>query len=218
MGECKSIIENFFAFCPYLHVRSRLHIHYDRRLARTCVVGILSGLLILLLSPSDSNGDMPTGGLRQTIGNYEVSIRTDPLQPQTGETVKILVTIAAVNGEDISGIPVDITVKDDGSVLTGLDRPVAVPYGHYTYQYKFEKPGIYGLVVDVYDIYFTSRQVSFVFPIEVKSTFFGIWGTSDMMGYILMPLIVIIVSIILALILRQKHKSKLKSIPSDNKR
>jgi hypothetical protein len=181
-------------------------------------VGILSGLLILLLSPSDSNADMPTGGLRQTIGNYEVSIRTDPLQPQTGDTVKILVAIVAVNGQDISGVPVDITVKDDGSVLTSLDRPVAVPYGHYTYQYKFEKSGIYGLVVDVYDIYFTSRQVSFVFPIEVKSTFFGLGGSSYMMGYIIVPLVAIVVSTILVLILRQRYKTKLKDIPPDNKK
>lgn len=217
MGYCKSVFENFFTIYPYLNVWSWLHIHNDRRLARTCIVGILSGLLILLLSPSDSKGDMPTGGLRQTIGNYEVSIRPDPLQPQTGETVKILVSIAAVNGEDISGIPVDITVKDDGSVLTGLDRPVAVPYGHYTYQYKFEKSGVFGLVVDVYDIYFTGRQVSFVFPIEVKSTFFGL-GSSDMMGYILVPLGVIIVSTILVLILRKRHKTKVKGIPPNNKR
>jgi hypothetical protein len=218
MGNCKSVFGNFFTVYPYLHVWSWLHIHNDRRLARTCIVGILTGLLILLLSPSDSKGDMPTGGLRQTIGNYEVSIRTDPLQPQTGETVKILVSIAAVNGEDISGIPVDITVKDDGSVLTGLDRPVAVPYGHYTYQYKFEKSRVFGLVVDVYDIYFTGRQVSFVFPIEVKSTFFGLGGSSDMMGYIIVPLGVIIVSTILVLILRKRHKTKLKGIPPNNKR
>lgn len=180
------------------------------------MVGILSGLLILLLSPSDSNGDIPTGGLQQRIGNYDVSERTDPLEPHSGETVKILIAIAAVDGDDISGIPVDITVKDDGSVLSGLDRPIAVPYGHYTYQYKFEKPGIYSLVVDIYDIYFTGRQVSFVFPIEVKSTFFGLWDASNLMGYILVPSIVIIASTIL--IIRQKQKTKLKSIPHDSKR
>jgi hypothetical protein len=225
MRNCKSVIENFFTICPYLHVWSWLdslyyncHMHHDRRFAGTCTVGIISGLLILLISPSDSNGDIPTGGLQQRIGNYDVSIRTDPLEPHSGETVKILVAIAAVDGDDISGIPVDITVKDDGSVLSGLDRPIAVPYGHYTYQYKYEKPGMYSLVVDVYDIYFTGRQVSFVFPIEVKSTFFGLRDASNLMGYILVPSIVIIASTILVLSIRKRHKTKLKSIPHDNKR
>ena len=102
-------------------------------------VGIVFGLLFLLFSPSDSNADMPMGGLQQRIGNYDVSVKTDPPQPQTGATVKILMAIAAINGDDISGIPVDITIKDDGNVLSGLNRPIAVPYGHYTYQYRIRK-------------------------------------------------------------------------------
>jgi len=226
MGNCKPVIENFLTICIFLRVWTWLnslhhncHIHYDHeKLARTCTVGIVSGLLILLFSPSDSSADMPMGGLQQRIGNYDVSVKTDPPQPQTGTTVKILMAISAVNGDDISGIPADITIKGDGSVLSGLNRPIAIPYGHYTYQYKFEKPGIYSLVVDIYDIYFTGRQVSFTFPIEVKSTFFGLWGASDMMGYILLPSIVIIVSTVLALIIWQKHKTKLKGIPHDDKR
>ena len=226
MGDCKSVIENFFTMCLSLHALSwlsSLHhgcpTHYDYRLARICTVAILWGSLILLFAPSDSNGDMPTAGLQQRIGNYDVSVRTDPSEPQAGTAVKILLSIAAFNGEDISGIPVDITIKDGGSTLSGLNRPVAVPSGHYTYQYKFEKAGIYSLVVDIYDIYFTGRQVSFIFPIEVKSTFFGLWNASDMMmDYILITSIVIIVSTILALIIRQKNKAKLKSITHDSKR
>jgi len=99
-----------------------------------------------------------------------------------------------------------------------LNRPIAVPNGHYTYQYEFEKPGVYSLVVDIYDIYFTGRQVSFTFPIEVKSTFFGLWGVSDIMGYILVTSIVITVLAILAFIIWQKRKTKLKSIPHDDRR
>ena len=152
---------------------------------KTCTIGIAFGLLILLFSPSYSYADMPMGGLQQRIGNYDVSVKTDPQQPQAGTTVKILMAIAAINGDDISGIPVDITIADDGSVLSSLNRPIAVPYGHYTYQYKFEKPGVYSLVVDIYDIYFTGRQVSFTFPIEVKSTFLGLWGISGTIGNIL---------------------------------
>jgi len=226
MGNCKPVIVDFLTISISLRAWSWLnsphhnyHIHcYHKELARTCTVGIVSGLLILLFSPSDSNADMPMGGLQQRIGNYDVSVKTDPPQPHTGATVKILMAIAAINGDDISGIPVDITIKGDESVLSGLNRPIAVPYGHYTYQYKFEKPGIYSLVVDIYDIYFTGRQVSFTFPIEVKSTIFGLWGTSDMMGYVLVPSIVIIVPSILALIIWQKRKTKLKGIPHDDKR
>jgi hypothetical protein len=226
MMNCKPLIENFLTISSFLRVWAWLnssyhdyHIHYDRkRLARISTVGIVFGLLFLLFLPSDSNADMPMGGLQQKIGNYDVSVKTDPPQPQTGATVKILMAINAINGDDISGIPVDITIKDDESVLSGLNRPIAVPYGHYTYQYEFEKPGVYSLVVDIYDIYFTGRQVSFTFPIEVKPTFFGLWGVPDIMGFILVPSIVIIVLGILAFIIWQKRKTKLKSIPHDDRR
>jgi hypothetical protein len=226
MRNCKPLIENFLTISSSLGAWAWFnssyhdyHIHYDcKRLARISSVGVVFGLLSLLFSPSDSNADMPMGGLQQKIGNYDVSVKTDPPQPQPGATVKILMDINAINGDDISGIPVDIAIKDDASVLSGLNRPIAVPYGHYTYQYEFEKPGVYSLVVDIYDIYFTGRQVSFTFPIEVKSTFFGLWGVPDIMGFILAPSIVIIVLAILAFIILQKRKTKLKSIPHDDRR
>lgn len=225
MRNCKSVVENFLTICISLPVRAWLNsvhsnflIHSDyEKLTRTCTLGFVFGLLILLLSPSHSNADMPMGGLQQRIGDYDVSVKTNPPQPEVGTPVKILIAIAAINGDDISGIPVDITIKGDGGVLSGLNRPIAVPYGHYTYQYKFEKPGIYSLVIDIYDIYFTGRQVSFTFPVEVKPTFFGLWGSSDTMGYVLIPSFVIIVSIILVFIIWQKHKTKLKSITHDDK-
>jgi hypothetical protein len=221
MGNHVAVIENFLILdsSPYIWtwVRSLYyddHFHYDyQKLVVSCTAGIVSGLLILLLSPSDSNADMLTGGLQQSIGNYDVRVETDPPQPQKGTNVKIFITIAAINGDDISGIPVDIAIKDDGDTLSGLNRPVAVPSGHYIYQYKFEKPGIYSLDFEIYDIYFTGRQVSFTFPIEVKDTFLGLSGPSDMVGYILVPLIVIIVSTILARIIWQNHKTKLRHVP-----
>jgi hypothetical protein len=194
------------------------HIHFDHdKIAITCTVAVVFALLILLFSPFHINADMPKGGLQQRIGNYDVSVKTDPTQPQAGTTVKILIAIAAINGDDISGIPADIIIKSDGSVLSGLNRPIAVPHGHYTYQYKFEKPGIYSLTIEIYDIYFTGRQVSYTFPIEVKSTFLGLWGASDSVSYFLILSIVTIVSIILVLIIWQKHKNRLKGIPHDDK-
>ena len=226
MRDCKLSIQNFLANSLSLHawtwlrsIHHNYYIHRDHeKHVRAWTVGIVFGFSILLFSPSYSSADMPMGGLKQRIGNYEVSVKTDPQQPEAGTSVKILLTIAAVNGGDISGIPVDLTIKGDGTVLSDLDRPIAVPYGHYTYQYKFENPGTYSLVIDIYDIYFTGRQVPFTFPIEVKSTFFGLRGPSDMVVYFLLPLIVIIVSIILALILWQKRKTKLGSILHDDKR
>ena len=226
MENCKAAIENFLTICLSLHIWTWLnfphydcHIHFTyEKIVKTCTIGIAFGLLILLFSPSYSYADMPMGGLQQRIGNYDVSVKTDPQQPQAGTTVKILMAIAAINGDDISGIPVDITIADDGRVLSSLNRPIAVPYGHYTYQYKFEKPGVYSLVVDIYDIYFTGRQVSFTFPIEVKSTFLGLGGTSGTIGNILVLSVVIVVSTIFAIIIWQKHKARLRSIPHDDKR
>lgn len=226
MWNCRVVIEDFLTtrlplstwiWLNSLHYNYHIHPNHEK-LGKSCTIGIVFALLILLFSPSHSNADMPAGGLQQRMGNYDVSVKTDPLQPRTDTTIKILIAISAINGDDVSGIPVDITIAGDGSMLSSLDRPIAVPYGHYTYQYKFEKPGVYSLIVDIYDIYFTGRQVSFTFPIEVKSTFFGFWGVSDMMGYILVSLIVIVVPTIFAIIIWQKHKTRLRNILQDDKK
>jgi hypothetical protein len=180
-----------------------------RKFGKVFTIGVVFGCL-LIFTPAQSDADMPGGALQQRIGNYDVGVKTDPQQLRSGTNVNILLAFASVNGDDISGLPVDITISKDGNVLSKLARPVAVPYGHYTYHYKFEKPGIYSLDLDIYDIYFTGRQVSFTFPINVQDSLFDFGGGSPaVMSFVIAAIIVIVVTSC-GFILWHRHISKLK--------
>jgi hypothetical protein len=181
-----------------------------KKFEKVCTIGVVFGCLLLIFTPAQSDADMPGGALQQRIGNYDVGVKTDPQQPRSGTNVNILLAIASVNGDDISGLPVDITISKDGSVLSKLDRPVAVPYGHYTYHYKFEKPGIYSLDLDIYDIYFTGRQVSFTFPINVQDSLFDFGGGSPMVMSFVIAAIIVIVATSCGFILWHRRVSRLR--------
>lgn len=217
MGNCRAV-KDFLNRHLFLRTWLKLNSLYycfnilsnQEKLEKICTIGVVFGCLVLILSPSQSDADMPAGALEQRIGNYYVSVKTDPPQPRTDTTVNILLAIGTINGDDISGVPVDITISGDGQVLSSLDRPVAVPYGHYTYQHKFEKPGIYSLDADIYDIYFTGRQVSFTFPINVQSTFFDFGDASETVMSILVPAIIIIVPTICGFLIWHKRKARLR--------
>jgi hypothetical protein len=175
------------------------------------------GFLILIFSPAQADADMPAGGFQQRIGNYDVSVKTDSPQPQTDTRVSILITVNAIYGDEISGVPMDISIVGEEGVLASLDRPVAVN-GHYTYQHTFEKPGIYSLDLAIYDIYFTGRQVEFTFPVEVQSSLFGLWYASEMPVGIIVISSIIVVPTAFGVVVWRRHKAKLRNMPQDDKR
>jgi hypothetical protein len=185
-----------------------------KKFEKVCTLGVVFGCLLLIFTPAPSDADMPGGALQQRVGNYDVGVKTDPNQPRSGTNVNILLAIASVNGDDVSGLPVGITISKDGSVLSKLDRPVAVPYGHYTYHYKFEKPGIYALDLDIYDIYFTGRRVSFTFPINVQDSFFDFGGGSSLVTSFVMAAIIIIVATSCGFILWHRRTAGLRKSTS----
>ena len=139
-------------------------------------------LLLLLLSISliylkptvmtiqEAFADSIKGSIRQNIGNYSMEMKTDPSYPVASRNVKILLRIGSINGDDLVDLPILIRISHDGHNLTKTN-PILVPYGHYVYNYIFQKPGIYTLNVDINNDYYSGQNISFTFPVNVNGPF-----------------------------------------------
>ncbi len=139
-------------------------------------------LLLLLLSISliylkptvmtiqEAFADSIKGSIRQNIGNYNMEMKTDPSYPVASQNSKILLRIGSINGDDLVDLPILIRISHDGHNLTKTN-PILVPYGHYIYNYIFQKPGIYTLNVDINNDYYSGQNISFTFPVNVNGPF-----------------------------------------------
>jgi hypothetical protein len=114
--------------------------------------------------------DSIKGSIRQNIGNYNMEMKTDPSNPVASQNAKILLRIGSINGDDLVDLPILIRISQNGHNLTKTN-PILVPYGHYTYNYIFQKPGIYTLNVDINNDYYSGQNISFTFPVNVNGPF-----------------------------------------------
>jgi hypothetical protein len=181
---------------------------------------MLLRLLLLLLSISlylkptvmtiqEAFADSIKGSIRQNIGNYNMEMKTDPSNPVASQNAKILLRIGSINGDDLVDLPILIRISHDGYNLTKTN-PILVPYGHYIYNYIFQKPGIYTLNVDINNDYYSGQNISFTFPVNVNGPFlfFPYINLSSSSGITMVGIITIIVIVIyMATRLRRQKKS-----------
>lgn len=135
----------------------------------------LLSISLIYLKPTpmtiqEAFADSIKGSIRQNIGNYNMEMKTDPSNPVASQNVKILLRIGSINGDDLVDLPILIRISHDGHNLTKTN-PILVPYGHYTYNYIFQKPGIYTLNVDINNDYYSGQNISFTFPVNVNGPF-----------------------------------------------
>ena len=180
-------------------------------------------LLLLLLSISliylkptvitiqEAFADSIKGSIRQNIGNYNMEMKTDPSNPVASQNAKILLRIGSINGDDLVDLPILIRISHDGHNLTKTD-PILVPYGHYIYNYIFQKPGIYTLNVDIINDYYSDQNISFTFPVNVNGPFLffpyvNLSSSSGitMVGIIIATAIIVIVIYMATRLRRQKN-------------
>lgn len=138
------------------------------------LLSLLSISLIYLkptvMTIQEAFADSIKGSIRQNIGNYNMEMKTDPSNPVASQNAKILLRIGSINGDDLVDLPILIRISHDGHNLTKTD-PILVPYGHYIYNYIFQKPGIYTLNVDINNDYYSGQNISFTFPVNVNGPF-----------------------------------------------
>ena len=138
------------------------------------LLSLLSISLIYLkptvMTIQEAFADSIKGSIRQNIGNYNMEMKTDPSNPVASQNAKILLRIGSINGDDLVDLPILIRISHDGHNLTKTD-PILVPYGHYIYNYIFQKPCIYTLNVYINNDYYSGQNISFTFPVNVNGPF-----------------------------------------------
>ena len=168
-------------------------------------------LTITLMTMQEAFADSIKGSIRQNIGNYNMEMKVDPSNPIAGQNAKILLRIGSINADDLVDLPILIRISHDGQNLTKTN-PILVPYGHYVYNYIFQKPGIYALNVDINNDYYSGQNITFTFPVNVNGPFLffpyvNLSSSSGitMVGIIIATAIIVIVIYMATRLRRQKN-------------
>ena len=144
----------------------------------------------------------------QKIGNYYVQVATDPEIPTTGQNTKIMMRVSSVDGTELSDVPISISITKNGQEIDKIPQ-IVVTGGHYELNYKFLEQGNYVFYIDVNDIYFTGKIITYIFNISTLSPF-GYIFYSLITFAVVTPLVVITV-----IYITNKRRSKKKI--SENK-
>jgi hypothetical protein len=129
-----------------------------------------------LIKDSYSHGLFNSAG--QTIGKYYVQIATDPEIPTTGQDAQILLRVSTEENIEVTDIPITVSITKNGVELHRSPQ-ILVTNGHYEFDYKFLEPGNYIVYIDLLDLYFTGKIITYTFNI----------GTLNPFGYIFFSLI-----------------------------
>lgn len=169
-----------------------------------CYILSSSGILI-----KDSYSHSLFNSAGQIIGKYYVQIATDPEIPTTGEDAKILLRVSTEETNmEVTDIPITISITKNG-VEVHRTPQIVVTEGHYEFDYKFLEPGNYIFYIDLLDLYFTGKTITYTFNI----------GTLNPFGYIFFSMISIGVSvplIIIAIILVKNKRRAARIAKNQN--
>jgi len=120
--------------------------------------------------------DLLNNSLRQRIGDYDIQINTIPSNPISGRETSINIRITTVSNNPIIDTPIAIRISDENKELIRTD-PIFLSSGHYTYDYIFNKAGVFLLSIDILnnlaieDSEDSNKQLTFDFPIRVSGAF-----------------------------------------------
>ena len=106
----------------------------------------------------------------EKISNYYVQIATDPEIPTTGQITKVMLRISSVDGTELSDVPISISITKNGQEIEKIPQ-IIVTGGHYELNYKFLQQGNYVFYIDVNDIYFTGKTITYIFNISTLNPF-----------------------------------------------
>jgi len=144
----------------------------------------------------------------EKIGNYYVQVATDPEIPTTGQNVKIMLRISSNDGTELSDVPISISITKNGQEIDKIPQ-IVVTGGHYELTYKFLEQGNYVFYIDVNDIYFTGKTITYIFNISTLNPF----------GYIFYSLITfaVVTPLVVITIIYITNKRRSKKQISENK-
>jgi hypothetical protein len=169
------------------------------------MIVIAIGISLLLPWPSFtqqlSYADSLKNSILQRIGNYNMEMKTDPVNPIAGQNTKILLRTSSVDGEELVDLPIIIRIFKDGIELEKT-HPILIPYGHNTYSYIFSEAGLYTLDIVIDDYTYSGQDITFTFPISVSSFSAANFGT-----YIIIIAVIMIVLIVALIFLKRRRRN-----------
>lgn len=144
----------------------------------------------------------------QKIGNYFVQVATDPEIPTTGEITKIMLRVSSIDGTELSDVPISISITRNGQEIEKIPQ-IIVTEGHRELDYRFQQPGNYVFYIDLNDIYFTGKTITYIFNISTLNPF----------GYIFYSLITfaVVTPLVVITVIYITNKRRSKKQISENK-
>ena len=165
---------------------------------------------VLWFSHHPTLADPLDSSLRQRIGDYDIQISTLPTTPISGKETIINIMITSISNIPVTDTPIVIRVSDENNELIRT-QPTLLSGGHYSYNYNFNKSGIFLFSIEILDNLVlgnsidSSNELVFDFPIRVSEPYLA------EIGKMTLPLtvtIAAIVSVISWLMIRKFNKSK----------
>jgi hypothetical protein len=135
---------------------------------------VLSVFLWFSLHPALA--DPLSNSLRQRIGDYDIQINTLPIVPISGKETIINIRVNTVSNIPVTDTPIVIRISDENNELIRT-QPILLSSGHYSYDYNFNKSGIFLLSIDILDnpvlgdSFDSNKKLIFDFPIRVSEPY-----------------------------------------------
>ncbi|MCS6767248.1 MAG: hypothetical protein NZ888_03555 [Candidatus Nitrosocaldus sp.] len=116
---------------------------------RTASLKALLPLLLLLPYTHASAHQLFNSG-EYRIAGYLVQVATQPEIPAPGSIARILVRVADSDGNDLRDVTLGLSIFKNDTLVHAFS-PMLARDGHLEINYIFEEPGVYVIVVDVYN-------------------------------------------------------------------
>ena len=156
----------------------------------------------------DGNGNILNATQTQQNENYVVELFVNSSRPLVDRDITFALEIKSKAGDELIELPVAPYILKDGKpVFSNPNNYVLVSQGHYDFGYTFNEPGIYSLVVDIKDIFYTLDIANFEFEIVVDDSVIDRIG--ELIGsyyYVFIPIIIILVISVLVNLRKRKVK------------
>jgi hypothetical protein len=157
--------------------------------------------------------DVLSNSLQQRIGDYDIQVNTVPTVPISGQQSSINIMITTVSNNPIIDTPIAIKISDEKNELIRT-QPILLQSGHYSYNYIFNKAGIFLLSIDILNnpavgySNDSNKKLVFDFPITVSEPI------SVQLTSLALPITLTAIAIgsILLLVLFKKSKSTNKIV------
>ena len=145
----------------------------SKRLSFIIIFSLCIGLLVYssgILSIKEAYSHQLFNSASQRIGHYYVQVATDPEIPTTGQTSKIMMRVSIDQDMEVSDVPVSIRITKNNVEVDRIPQ-IVITNGHHEFDYKFLESGNYVFFVDLMDLYFTGKTITYTFNLSTLNPF-----------------------------------------------